>query len=159
MLLASVEVAPGCDKSGCDMVKEGVDSTVRPKVTTYEFDNGRIFMDVWAADGKPVATKRAKAISRVVGVITLTAACGLVMSDWTANTMGKDHVFTPVQRFVRNWWRRFIRMDDFDGAKAMSVAPASNDSAPAATSRWYASDKARQTFYQAATVGKPGTGS
>ena len=33
------------------MVKEGHDSTVRPKVQT-EFDNGKMFMDAWAADGK-----------------------------------------------------------------------------------------------------------
>ena len=34
-------------------VKEGHDSTVRPKTRTWEFDNGRKFLDEWAADGKP----------------------------------------------------------------------------------------------------------
>ena len=36
------------------MVKEGHDSTVRPKVQTYEFDNGRMFLDAWASDGNAI---------------------------------------------------------------------------------------------------------
>ena len=104
------------------MVKEGFDSTVRPKVQTYEIDNGKLFLDAWAADGKPMLSKNFTGVMRVFGVISMTAAgVALVFSDWSSVSQGEDHVFTALQRGARSWWATFIQMDEADVAKARSV--------------------------------------
>ena len=106
------------------MVLEGHDSTVRPKVKTYEFDGGRMYLDSWAADGKPVLSKRFLGLSRAGGVVAATGTLFmLVLSDWNDVAGDKEHVFTPVQRGVRTWWSRFTEMDEFDVIKARSVKP------------------------------------
>ena len=100
------------------MVKEGNDSTVRPKVQNYEFDNGRLYLDAWHADGKAMLSKRFTGWARVATVLSCAfIAPLLVFSDWGEH----EHVFTPVQRSVRAWWDQFIQMDVADVAKGESV--------------------------------------
>ena len=101
-----------------DMVKEGGDSTYRPKVQTYEFDGGRLFLDSWAADGKPMLSRTFRGWARVFGVVTLTGVTALVLSDWGMVAQNRDHVFSPVQRSVFSWWSRFTEIDAADVAKA-----------------------------------------
>ena len=144
------------------MVKEGADSTIRPKVTTYEFDRGKLFLDAWAADGKPMPSQHRLAVYRVLGVVTLTsAAIALVLTDWGQLTNGREHCFTPVQKFAFAWWNRFIEMDEADVAKAMELKAwrqaKQQEGAPSSDS-WFASERARQQFFAAATAGKAGDG-
>ena len=101
------------------MVKEGHDSTVRPKLQTIEFDNHRPFLDSWAADGKPMISRAAMSRLRAANVFLV---CTLPLSfmlfvDWGE----KEHVFSPVQRAARGWWRTFTEMDVADVAKGLSV--------------------------------------
>ena len=103
------------------MVKEGGDSTLRPKVQTYEFDGGRLFLDSWAADGKPMLSRTFQGWTRVLGVVTLTGALALVLSDWGSVAQNREHVFSPVQRCVFGWWSRFTEIDAADVAKARPV--------------------------------------
>lgn len=123
------------------MVREGADSTVRPKVQTYGFDNGKIFLDSWAADGKPMLSRQFQGWTRVLGVFTVTAAAfSLVLSDWSTVTQSEEHVFSSLQRGVRSWWATFVEMDEFDVAKARSVGrqkPASS---------FFASESAQDNF-------------
>ena len=102
------------------MVKEGHDSTVRPKLQTYEFDNGKMYLDTWAADGKPALSRtfvgRLRAL-KIFAAVTLPAAF-LLLGDWGDN----EHIFSPVQRAAFGWWSRFVEMDEMDVAKARSVA-------------------------------------
>ena len=100
------------------MVKEGHDSTVRPKVQTYEFDNGRMFLDAWASDGKANLSKPFLGRMRVLQVLACTSiSLVLVLSDWG----GGEHVFSPLRRGLLAWWDRFREMDTADVAKARSV--------------------------------------
>lgn len=100
------------------MVKEGHDSTVRPKVQTYEFDNGRLFLDSWASDGKPSFSRRFLGSMRVLNVILCVGMGAVLVSGDYGD---QEHVFTPVQRGFRNWWQTFIEMDVHDVRKAQSV--------------------------------------
>ena len=84
------------------MVKEGHDSTVRPKVQTYEFDNGRLFLDSWASDGKPSFSRRFLGSMRVLNVILCVGMGAVLISGDYGD---QEHVFTPVQRGFRNWWQ------------------------------------------------------
>ena len=129
------------------MVKEGHDSTVRPKVRTYGFDGGKLFLDVWAADGKPVLSKNFQGWMRVLGVLTMTGmGFSLVLSDWGSVSQNQEHVFSAVQHAIFGWWAKFIEMDEFDVAKARSVARRSGGEA------WspFASERARENFARAA---------
>ena len=100
------------------MVKEGHDSTVRPKVQTFEFDNGRMYQDVWAADGKAMLSKSFLGRLRVFQVLACAAIpLVLVFSDWGEGT----HVFTPVRKATLAWLRRFSQLDEVDVAKGRSV--------------------------------------
>mmetsp|Transcript_29645 Transcript_29645/g.76627 ORF Transcript_29645/g.76627 Transcript_29645/m.76627 type:complete len:127 (+) Transcript_29645:79-459(+) len=100
------------------MVKEGHDSTVRPKVQTYEFDNGRMYLDVWAADGKATLSKTFMGRMRVLKVLACAAIPAvLVFSDWGEGT----HVFTPIRQSLTAWWRTFVQLDVADVAKGQSV--------------------------------------
>lgn len=104
------------------MVREGHDSTVRPKVQTFEFDGGRMFLDAWASDGKPALTRNFQGWLRVLGVVTMTSfGIVLVLADWDKATHHQDHVFSSLQRGIRGWWATFIQMDEADVAKARSV--------------------------------------
>ena len=106
---------PPCSR----MVKEGHDSTVRPKVQTYEFNNGRLYMDAWAADGKANLSRTFQGRMRVLNVL-LCVGMGttLIFMDWAGNS---EHVFSPVRRVALTWWRNFNRLDVADVAKARSV--------------------------------------
>ncbi len=100
------------------MVKEGHDSTVRPKVQTYEFDNGRMYLDVWAADGKAQLSKTFLGRLRVLKVLAcVTIPAVLIFSDWGEGT----HCFTQVRDGLLSWWRTFSQMDEADVAKGRSV--------------------------------------
>ena len=102
------------------MVKEGHDSTVRPKVLTYEFDKGRMLLDSWAADGKPALSRYFQGWMRVLGVLTVSAAtASLVFSDFTHTD--NDHVFSGIRRSLLAWWSTFIALDEADVAKARRV--------------------------------------
>ena len=125
------------------MVKEGFDSTVRPKVQTYEIDNGKLFLDAWAADGKPMLSKNFTGVMRVFGVISMTAAgVALVFSDWSSVSQGEDHVFTALQRGARSWWATFIQMDEADVAKARSVRRSAGSSSGGSSWSFFASSEA-----------------
>jgi hypothetical protein len=100
------------------MVKEGHDSTIRPKVKSYEFDNGRLFLDAWHADGKEMLSKRFTGWARVASVLSCAFLVPvLVFSDYGE----REHVFSPLQRSVRGWWTQFFKMDVADVAKGESV--------------------------------------
>ena len=100
------------------MVKEGHDSTVRPKVQTYEFNNGKLYRDVWAADGKAQLSKTFLGRLRVFNVLACIAIpVALISADW-----GEErHIFTPVREGCVAWWKNFIELDEADLAKAHSV--------------------------------------
>ena len=103
------------------MVKEGHDSTIRPKVQTYEFDNGRMYLDVWAADGKAVLSKTFMGRLRVFKVLACVAIpTVLIFSDWGDGS----NCFTPVRDGLKSWWRNFAQMDEADVAKGRSVGSA-----------------------------------
>ena len=133
------------------MVKEGSDSTVRPKVQTYEFHGGRLLFDAWAADGKPMLSRNFQGAMRMLGVVSMTCAgVALVFSDWSRVAQNQDHVFTSFQRFVRSWWATFIEMDEADVAKARSVRQQQGSGS------WsiMASQEARQRFVSGAGKGE-----
>ena len=100
------------------MVKEGHDSTVRPKISTFEFNDGRIYLDAWHSDGKSSLSKTFLGRLRVAKVLlcTLMPAAMLFGSDW-----GDDHVFTAPCNAVSAWWRTYVRMDIADVSKGQSV--------------------------------------
>ena len=102
-------------------VKEGHDSTVRPKVETWEFDNGRRYLDAWAADGKPYFSRSIQSrirVAKVASMIVLPMWCVLCMDT------GQDpdnHVFSVPRNAFWNWYMRFVEFDKFDMRKARSV--------------------------------------
>lgn len=100
------------------MVKEGHDSTVRPKVQTFEFDNGKMFMDAWAADGKAMFSRRFLGWSRVANVLGCTGICAVLFFMDHGND---DHVFSTARQATLNWWGTFVEMDMYDVKKAKSV--------------------------------------
>jgi hypothetical protein len=100
------------------MVKEGHDSTVRPKVQTYEFDGGRLYLDAWAADGKANFSRAFLGRMRVLNVLLCTGmGAVLLCHDWGE----KEHILSPLQRTARSWWGTFFAMDVADVRKAQSV--------------------------------------
>ena len=101
-------------------VKEGHDSTVRPKTHVYEFDNGRQFMDQWAADGKPALTR--VHLRRVQFWKVLLA--GILPPVLLLMDYGKGETFvSPAQRAFYSWWCAFTAIDAADAAKARAVMP------------------------------------
>tara|TARA_B110001452_G_scaffold43613_1_gene33420 strand:+ start:1344 stop:1664 length:321 start_codon:yes stop_codon:yes gene_type:complete len=102
------------------MVKEGHDSTVRPKTRIWEFDQGRKFLDEWAADGKP-------GVSRIqmqrVQMLKVYAACllppFLLLLDYSAG----ETMMSPIKRSFYSWWCKFSAIDVADAAKARAVMP------------------------------------
>ena len=100
------------------MVKEGHDSTHRPTLKTYSFDNGRPFLDQWKADGKPMWSRRVLGRFNALAVLASAAAAPMLLfSDWGE----EETVISPVQRGVRDWWQTFVALDKGDVAKARSV--------------------------------------
>ena len=100
------------------MVKEGHDSTIRPKTTTYEFDNGRLYQDVWAADGKHQLSKSFLGRLRVAKVLACAAIPAvLIFADWGEGS----HCFDYVRDGLSGWWSTFTAMDVADVAKGRSV--------------------------------------
>jgi len=101
------------------MVLEGHDGTNRPILKTYEFDKGRVFLDQWDADGKPMWSRkilnRYNAVGVVVGFCLIPA---IFMSDFGE----KETVVSPFQRSFFRWYTTFMAMDVGDVAKARSVA-------------------------------------
>ena len=106
--------------SPAGMVREGHDSTVRPKLQTYEFDNGRLYLDQWAADGKPAWGRIGQGRLRALAVFSCFAVpFGFIFVDFG----DEEHVFSPVRRTLLNWWRTYTTLDVLDVAKACSVGP------------------------------------
>ena len=100
------------------MVKEGHDSTVRPKVQTYEFDNGRMYLDAWASDGKANLSRTFLGRMRMLNVFLCVGMGGVLLcADWG----DQEHIFSQLQRTTKGWWRTFITMDEADERKARSV--------------------------------------
>ena len=108
-------------------VKEGHDSTVRPKTRTWEFDNGRKFLDEWAADGKPALSKvhlqRVQMFKVLVAGLLLPPMILLIDSGGS----GGETCFSPLQRQFQSWWSAFRAIDAADVAKARAVMPAKDD--------------------------------
>jgi hypothetical protein len=100
------------------MVKEGHDSTIRPKVQTFEFDNGKLYLDAWASDGKAHFSRRFLGWARVAHVFATTGmAIALFNSDWGH----EDHCFAVARHEMLRWWTRFVELDVYDVQKAKSV--------------------------------------
>ena len=135
------------------MVKEGHDSTVRPKVVTYEFEKGRMLLDAWAADGKPALSRYFHGWMRVLGVVTITAASvSLVLSDFSHTE--QDHVFSGLRRSVLGWWTTFVALDEADVAKAMAVRQAKGQAnSDRSSSSLFASEAALAKFAKADAAG------
>ena len=103
------------------MVKEGFDSTVRPKIQTYEFNEGKLYLDQWASDGKPHFSRAWLGRGQAALILlTATTSLGCLMYPWEGES-GKEHVFTPVRRGLAAWWEKFTALDVVDIAKAQSV--------------------------------------
>ena len=100
-------------------VKEGHDSTVRPKLNTWEFDTrGRRFLDEWKADGKPMLNTKVLGRVRFTKMFfALMLPVWVVAVDWGQ----QEHVMSEVQRRYWGWWGSFARLDDVDVAKALTV--------------------------------------
>ena len=127
------------------MVKEGHDSTVKSKVKSYGFDGGKLFVDAWHADGKPMLSNRIQSWVRVGKVLGLTVfGVSLLLSDWGTATSTDDHVLSSVQRSIWGWWTTFTELDEADVAKAKSVA---RRKVPQPS--LYASAEARENFARA----------
>ena len=98
-------------------VREGHDSTVRPKMLVFEFDGGRKYIDEWAADGKPSLTRaqmrRVQSWKILAAVIVPPI---LLMIDYGHG----ETVTSPFQRRFQRWWYRFCALDSCDVAKAYS---------------------------------------
>ena len=104
-----------CGSSSCWQVKEGHDSTVRPKMLVFEFDGGRKYIDEWAADGKPSLTRAQ--MRRVQSWKILCAV--LVPPILLLVDYGQGETFaTPFQRRFWHWWHTFCALDSVDVAKA-----------------------------------------
>ena len=110
---------------GLAQVKEGGDSTVFPKLRTFEFDRGKLFEDVWTADGKPYLSQRV--LSRVRACKVFLAISLPVWGFLTFERLdspGEDHVFTLLRQPLLQWWSDFTAFDKHDLAKACSVGSA-----------------------------------
>lgn len=89
-----------------------------PKLQTYEFDNGRVFLDAWAADGKPMLSGKFIGKFRAMGVACAVVSVPIVLFwDWGPD----ENVFSPFQRGVAHWWSTFVALDKWEVAKARSV--------------------------------------
>lgn len=102
-------------------VKEGHDSTVRPKLASYEFDQGKLYKDEWAADGKPYLSRYAQGrvrAAKIFGCVSVSVCSVLLFGRLDG---GEDHVFTTLQRPIYRWFNAFIKFDRYEEAKARSV--------------------------------------
>ncbi len=102
------------------MVKEGHDSTVRPTLKTWEFDQkGRKYLDEWAADGKPQLSHKVLARVRFLKMFAaLTIPLIFVVIDYG----NQEHAASALQRRLRAWWCTVVQLDDADVAKARTVS-------------------------------------
>ena len=100
------------------MVKEGHDSTVRPRLQTWEFDpdSGRKYLDVWEAEGKPNFSRLFLSRIRVAKVLSVLLIPPLVIFSYEDD--GKDTAITPIQRGFSSWWSAFTALDEADVRKA-----------------------------------------
>ena len=101
------------------MVLEGQDSTIRPKVQTFHFDNGKLFMDAWAADGKANFSRRFIGWSRVGNVLACTGAAALF---FFCNEYEEDNCFAYARTSVETWWSTFTQLDVADVQKAKGAS-------------------------------------
>jgi hypothetical protein len=98
-------------------VKEGHDSTVRPKMLVFEFDGGRKYIDEWAADGKPSLTRaqmRRVQSWKILAAVVVPPV--LLLIDYGSG----ETMMSPLQRRFQGWWRHFCALDSADVAKAYS---------------------------------------
>ena len=100
------------------MVKEGHDSTYRPKVQTFEFDNGKLYLDAWASDGKSNFSRRFIGWSRVAHVFAVT---GMAVTLFFSDYGHEEHIFADARRMTMRWWAHFVELDVHDVKKAKSV--------------------------------------
>ena len=105
------------------MVKEGHDSTVRPRLQTWEFDpdSGRKYLDVWEAEGKPNFSRLFLSRIRVAKVLSVLLIPPLVIFSY--DDAGKDTAITPIQRGFSSWWSAFTALDEADVRKARALGP------------------------------------
>ena len=99
--------------------REGQDSTIYPKLKTWEFDQGRPYLDEWASDGKPYFSRKLQTRIRVLKVVLPFVALPFAV-------LGVDYgpgetVFSPIQRAFHSWWSTFTALDHADIQKAHSV--------------------------------------
>ena len=105
------------------MVKEGHDSTVRPRLQTWEFDpdSGRKYLDVWEAEGKPNFSRLFLSRIRVAKVLSVLLIPPLVIFSY--DDVGKETAITPIQRGFSSWWSAFTALDEADVRKARALGP------------------------------------
>ena len=98
---------------------EGQDSTVRPKLKTWEFDQGRRYLDEWNAEGKPYLSKSIQSRIRFAKAILpfIVVPVGLFLVDFGP----EETVVSPIQRAMHSWWGTFVALDTADVVKAKSV--------------------------------------
>ena len=103
------------------MVKEGHDSTVRPRLQTWEFDpdSGRKYLDVWEAEGKPNFSRLFLSRIRVAKVLSVLLIPPLVIFSY--DDVGKETAITPIQRGFSSWWSAFTALDEADVRKARAL--------------------------------------
>ena len=98
---------------------EGQDSTIRPKVQTYHFDNGKLFMDAWSADGKANFSRKFIGWSRVGHVVACTGAAAIF---FFCNEYDEDNCFRYARTSFETWWATFTELDVADVQKAQGAA-------------------------------------
>eukprot|EP00327_Prymnesium_parvum_P000542 CAMPEP_0182827992 /NCGR_PEP_ID=MMETSP0006_2-20121128/17229_1 /TAXON_ID=97485 /ORGANISM="Prymnesium parvum, Strain Texoma1" /LENGTH=156 /DNA_ID=CAMNT_0024955313 /DNA_START=112 /DNA_END=581 /DNA_ORIENTATION=- len=104
-------------------VKEGHDSTVKPKIEVWEFHDGRRYLDAWAADSKPYFSRTFVSRVRAAQV----AFCAFLVLPWGLLSMEidgvteREHVLTPLRNFFWSWYGNYMKMDHYDLKKARSV--------------------------------------
>lgn len=101
-------------------MKEGHDSTVRPTLKTWQFDqHGRKYLDEWAADGKPQLGHKVLGRVRFAKMFfALTIPVVFLAIDYGT----QEHAATALQRRLRAWWCKVVQLDDADVAKARTVS-------------------------------------
>ena len=97
--------------------REGQDTTLYPKLKTWEFDQGKPFLDEWSSDGKPYFSRKIQTRIRVAKAVLPFVLIPLVLGF----DDGSETVFSPMQRTFYSWWTTFTALDHADVQKAQSV--------------------------------------
>jgi len=95
------------------------DSTKRPKLQDWSFDQGKAFVDQWAAEGKPNLSNAMLRRVRVMKVLAFAVAGPLCVLNGEYGV--EEHVLSPVQRTVFSWFAAYTALDTADYRQAKLV--------------------------------------